>query len=171
MGNVQEVTQRAPRTTGVTPSVAVPLASSLWVAVSVLSCSRPIPDTARNEFEAERIEQACDKVEPGAHYAVRPTNVLLKERAVGENRSAVERRLRDGRIERRRRLGRKQIVIRLAADCAARLAGAEQDNWRPAAGVRRHGTHRQKQRGESGYRVRAKWVCSAAHESILRRPR
>src|SRR6187402_791533 len=65
MGNVREVTQ---------------LASSLCVAVSVISCTRPIPDTARNEFEAERIEQACDKVEPGAHYTVRPTNVLLKER-------------------------------------------------------------------------------------------
>jgi len=76
MGNVHEVTQRAPRTT----SVAVMLASSLCVAAAVVSCSRPIPDTARNEFEAERIEQACDKVEPGAHYAVRPTNVLLKER-------------------------------------------------------------------------------------------
>jgi len=76
MGNVQEVTQRAPRTT----RVAALLASSLCVAPSIVSCARPIPDTARNEFEAERIEQACDQVEPGAHYAVRPTQVLLKER-------------------------------------------------------------------------------------------
>ncbi len=55
--------------------------TTLASAISLAGCGpRVIPETAKNEFEAERIELACDKVEPEAHYALRATNVLLKER-------------------------------------------------------------------------------------------
>jgi len=76
MGKVQHDPRRAPRTTGV-----VVAASAVSVLACVTSCGpRVIPATAENEFDVERIEQACEQVEPGAHYAIRPTNVLLKER-------------------------------------------------------------------------------------------
>ena len=76
MGNVLEKTRRAPRTRGV-----VVMAGALSVAAAVTSCGpRVIPATAKNEFDVERIEQACEQIEPEAHYAVRPTNMLLKER-------------------------------------------------------------------------------------------
>lgn len=56
-------------------------ASAVCVAASLFSCSpRVIPETAESEFDVERIEQACEQVEPGAYYSVRPSTVLLKER-------------------------------------------------------------------------------------------
>jgi|GEM_PF-2262308 len=61
------------------------LGSKTWLAAAapglLLGCSKVIPDTAKNELDVRRIEQACKQVEPNAYYAVRPANVLLKERA------------------------------------------------------------------------------------------
>lgn len=76
MGNVRHAARRAPRI----PRVVV-MAVALSGAAVIVGCGpRVIPETAKNEFEAERIENACERVEPEAHYALSATNVLLKER-------------------------------------------------------------------------------------------
>lgn len=76
MGNVGHRSRRAPRVVGL-----VVMSTALSLAAAAAGCGpRVIPETAKNEFEAERIELACDKVEPEAHYSLRATSVLLKER-------------------------------------------------------------------------------------------
>lgn len=76
MGKVRRVTRRRPRVADL-----VVMAPALSVAASLAGCGpRVIPETAKTEFDVERIEHACEQVEPGAYYSVRATNVLLKER-------------------------------------------------------------------------------------------
>jgi hypothetical protein len=52
----------------------------LFVGCVLVGCgSNVIPETATTDLEVKRITQACKQVEPNSYYAVRPTNVLMKE--------------------------------------------------------------------------------------------
>jgi hypothetical protein len=54
---------------------------ALAVPCSLAGCAKVVPETAQNDLDVRRIEQACKHVEPNAYYSVRPKNVLLKELA------------------------------------------------------------------------------------------